>query len=117
MEVSKRYQGVVVPLVTPLTEKLVLDHVAVEELLQTMHEASFMPFILGTTGEASSLPVSVKHDYIRKAGLLKQKSQVLYAGIGSNCLQESIDLASFCFDAGVDVVVATLPSYYNLTES
>jgi dihydrodipicolinate synthase/N-acetylneuraminate lyase len=49
--------------------------------------------------------------------LLKQKSQVLYAGIGSNCLQESIDLASFCFDAGVDVVVATLPTYYNLTES
>jgi dihydrodipicolinate synthase/N-acetylneuraminate lyase len=41
----------------------------------------------------------------------------LYAGIGSNCLEDSVDLAKRCLDGGVDVVVATLPSYYNLTEA
>ncbi|MDQ3843454.1 MAG: dihydrodipicolinate synthase family protein, partial [Bacteroidota bacterium] len=42
---------------------------------------------------------------------------VLYAGISSNCMEESVSLAKFSFDAGADVVVATLPSYYLLTES
>ena len=116
MEVSKRYHGVVVPLVTPLTHKFKLDDEAVEELLDLMNDCSHMPFILGTTGEASSLPLSVKHDYIKKVTLLKKKYQVLYAGIGSNCLEDSVELANYCFDAGIDVVVATLPSYYNLTE-
>jgi 4-hydroxy-tetrahydrodipicolinate synthase len=37
-------------------------------------------------------------------------------GIGSNVLAESIDFASYCSLHAVDVVVATLPSYYGLTE-
>jgi len=41
---------------------------------------------------------------------------LLYAGIGSNVLAESIDFAAFCCLHAVDVLVATLPSYYTLTE-
>ena len=75
-----------------------------------------MPFILGTTGESASLPVELKKDYLQLAAKLKQPGTLLYAGISSNCLQESIDLAKQSFDAGVDVVATTLPSYYALTE-
>jgi 4-hydroxy-tetrahydrodipicolinate synthase len=40
----------------------------------------------------------------------------LYAGISSNVLQESVDFSIFCAKHGVDVAVATVPSYYALTE-
>lgn len=117
MFLKKRFHGIVVPMVTPLTEEFSLDEKAVEKIFKHISLFECMPFILGTTGEASSIPLSMKYDYIRKAASLKGKYQALYAGIGSNCLQDSIDLAKHCFDGGVDVVVATLPAYYNLTEA
>ena len=116
MQIKKRFHGIVVPLVTPLTEKNALDPGAVERIIENITRFECMPFILGTTGEASSMPDPVKYNYIRKAASLKGKYQALYAGIGTNCLQDSIDLAKRCFSAGVDVAVATLPSYYSLTE-
>jgi 4-hydroxy-tetrahydrodipicolinate synthase len=112
---TKKYKGVVVPAVTPLTEKQTLDQGSVERLLNYFDSNGVMPFIGGTTGEAASLPLALKQEYIRLAGRLKQPATVLYAGVSSNCLDESIDLAKYCFDQGADVVAATLPSYYALT--
>ena len=75
------------------------------------------PFILGTTGESASLPLDIKKDYVKEAGKNKKQGTLLYAGISSNVLSESIEFAKFCADHGVDAVAATLPSYYPLTES
>jgi 4-hydroxy-tetrahydrodipicolinate synthase len=116
MFIEKKYQGVVVPLITPLTEKFTLDHAAVEKIFEHIRSGACKPFILGTTGEASSLPQSLKQDYLRKAASIKESEDILYAGIGSNCLQDSIDLAKFAFDTGTDVVVATIPSYYPMSD-
>lgn len=116
MNKKKKYRGIVVPAVTPLTADYKLDQEAVEKIFSNFYEHDLMPFISGTTGEASSLPTSVKNDYIRLASKLKKRGTLLYAGISSNCLAESIDLAKKSFDAGVDVVAATLPSYYLLSE-
>src|SRR5688572_6831679 len=91
MSIKKRFQGVVVPLVTPLTENFALDVSAVEKIFRHITAFDCMPFILGTTGEASSLPLSLKLEYLKVAAKLKGKYQALYAGIGSNCLQDSIE--------------------------
>jgi 4-hydroxy-tetrahydrodipicolinate synthase len=112
---NKKYKGVVVPAVTPLTASLTLDIGAVERMLANFRKHHVAPFILGTTGEAASLSQQVKQDYLQTAARLKQPGDVLYAGISSNVLEESIAFANSCFDAGVDVVVATLPNYYPLT--
>lgn len=112
---DKKYQGVVVPVVTPLTKDFNLDHGAVERIFEHIRSGACMPFILGTTGEASSLSLSLKQDYIRRAAA-KKSNEKLFVGIGSNCLQDSIHLAKFAFDAGADVAVATLPSYYQLSD-
>lgn len=112
---TKKYKGVVIPAVTPLTPDFTLDREAVERLMAFFRSHQVLPFILGTTGESASLPASVKLDYIQTAARVKQTGDVLYAGISSNNLQESVSMAHTCFDAGVDVVVATLPSYYTLT--
>lgn len=116
MSIKKKYQGIVIPVVTPLTAEHALDEEAVEKMLTHFRRHEVSPFILGTTGEAPSLPLSVKHNYIRLAARLKKTGDVLYAGISSNCLEESVEMGKFCFGEGVDVAVATLPSYYALTE-
>ncbi|GAB3917529.1 dihydrodipicolinate synthase family protein [Larkinella terrae] len=117
MSMNKKYRGVVVPLVTPLTEAFRLDEAAVERIVANLQANGAMPFVLGTTGEATSLPLSVKKAYVKKAARLKTADTVLYAGISSNCLEESVEFANYCFDLGVDAVAATLPCYYTLSES
>jgi dihydrodipicolinate synthase/N-acetylneuraminate lyase len=116
MKSKKKYSGVVVPTVTPLTADYKLDHDAVEKMFDNFGQHHVMPFIIGTTGEAASLPTEVKKDFIDVASKLKKSDTVLYAGIASNVLRESVELAKYCFDKGVDVVAANLPSYYSLSD-
>ena len=112
----KKYQGVIIPAVTPLTENYLLDWEAVTMLLEHFRSAGVMPFILGTTGEAPSLSLSLKEEFVRLAIRLKQPGDVLYAGISSNCLEESVEMGKRYLSLGADVLVATLPSYYALNE-
>jgi 4-hydroxy-tetrahydrodipicolinate synthase len=112
----KKYRGVIIPAVTPLKSDHELDEWGVEKLFAFFRRHGVLPFILGTTGEASSLSIRVKQQYIRLAARLKQPGELLYVGISSNCLEDAVELGKFCFGEGVDVVVANLPSYYALTE-
>lgn len=104
-----------VPAVTPLTSQFQLDPSAVEKMFANFNTHHVHPFILGTTGESTSIPNNVKQQYVKTAVQNKKQGTTLYAGISSNCVQESIDFAKDCFYAGVDAVAATLPSYYALT--
>ena len=117
MKTEKKYSGVVVPAVTPLTADYKLDQAGVERIFDSFRRHDVQPFILGTTGEASSLVFSLKIEFLQLAGRLKSKGDTLYAGISSNVFLESVALAKHSFENGADVVVATLPSYYSLTES
>lgn len=116
MSREKKYTGVIVPAVTPLTDKLHLDETAIEKIFTSFYQHNISPFILGTTGESASLPLQLKKDYVLAAEKNKKMGSLLYAGIGSNVLAESNDFAAFCCLHAVDVLVATLPSYYGLTE-
>ncbi len=114
--VAKKYKGVVVPVITPVTKEHQLDEEAIEKVLCFLYENDVQPFIQGTTGEAASLSFVLKNSFIQKAGACKKEGMHLYVGISSDCLQNSIDLAKIAADNSVDVVVSTIPSYYPLTE-
>lgn len=116
MKTEKKYSGVVIPAVTPLTENFALDGAAVERMFNHFRKHHVSPFILGTTGEAASIPVEIKRDFLSLAGRIRQSGDVLYAGISSNVFTESVALAKHAFDNGAAVAVATLPSYYALME-
>src|SRR5688572_12618510 len=116
MKKNKKYYGVIVPAVTPLTKNHTLDTGAVEKNFNLFYQHNISPFILGTTGESASLPLSIKKEFLKAAASNKKAGSVLYAGISSNILDESIELAKLCADYNVDAVAATLPSYYALTE-
>ncbi len=117
MHTEKKYKGIIVPAVTPLTATYQLDETAVEKIFGHFYRYGVAPFILGTTGESASLPAEVKTAYVKAAAKNKQAGTVLYAGISSNVLHESITFAKVCADNAVDAVAATLPSYYALNES
>lgn len=116
MSAEKTYTGVIVPAITPLTGRRQLDEAAVEKIFDSFYEYDISPFILGTTGESASLPLQLKKEYVLAAEKNKKAGSLLYAGIGSNVLAESIEFAAYCCLHAVDVLVATLPAYYGLTE-
>ena len=117
MNNKQKFKGIVVPAVTPLTKDFKLDITALEKMFHNFHRHNVMPFINGTTGESASLPFKLKKDYITAASKIKHPGDMLYLGISANCLEESVTLAKIGFDNGVDAVAATLPSYYNLSDS
>lgn len=114
---QQQFKGVIVPVVTPLTQEFKLDVAAVERIFHQFHVHHVSPFILGTTGESASLPIALKEAYVKAAAKYRSAGSILYAGIASNVVEESVEFAKFCADNGVDALAATLPSYYALTES
>ena len=73
MSMQKKYQGLVIPMITPITAKGSLDKNAVEKIFDLFHSQRAAPFILGTTGESSSVSLEMKKKYIKRAGKLKKK--------------------------------------------
>lgn len=116
MKIQKKYQGTIVPVITPITDNFKLDPEAVEKIFSHLYRNDAMPFILGTTGESASLSNSVKLDYLKAAIKNKKPGSTLYVSVSSNCFEDSVDFAKQCFDEGVDVVAATLPTYYRLSD-
>ncbi|GAB2824017.1 dihydrodipicolinate synthase family protein [Ferruginibacter profundus] len=114
---GKKYKGIIVPAITPLTKDYTLDESAVEKIFANFYEHNIAPFILGTTGESASLSDSIKTDYLKAAAKNKKAGTVLYAGISSNVCKESVEFAKRCADNAVDAVAATLPSYYALNNA
>ena len=119
MQNKKKYQGVVVPMVTPVTEQGQLDVAAVERIIAFFGNNQVSPLLMGTTGEGNS--VSSADGLLLVETAVKANRQLstpitIYAGLTGNCFAEQLRQADAYLKAGADVIVATLPTYYALTE-
>lgn len=119
MQNKKKYQGVVVPMVTPVTEQGQLDVTAVERIIAFFGNNQVSPLLMGTTGEGNS--VSSADGLLLVETAVKANRQLstpitIYAGLTGNCFAEQLRQADTYLKAGADVIVATLPTYYALTE-
>lgn len=117
--VSKRqlspHHGVVVPMVTPVTPGGNLDEPAVRRVIDHMVAGGVQGiFVLGTTGESTSAPAALHERLVALAVEHVGGRARVYAGIGSNCLADSVAAAAVYAPLGVDAVVAHLPTYYAL---
>lgn len=117
MSIAKKHQGLIVPLVTPLTENLQLDKVAVGNILHNLGQSNASPFILGTTGESPLLSHQLKIEYLKTIIKCKPVNVKLYVGAPANAMKETITFAKQCFELGADAVVVSLPFYYKLSEN
>lgn len=115
MRKNKLCQGVVVPMVTPFTENGKIDLPAAERISSYMVENDAFPFILGTTGESLSIPHNERLPFVKSILQAVQGKKMVYAGIGSLCVQDSVRDGQTYLDGGISVLVAHLPSYYSLT--
>jgi 4-hydroxy-tetrahydrodipicolinate synthase len=114
--INKKYKGVVVPMVTPVKENGTLDTQAVERIIAFFVQAGVSPLLMGTTGEGNSVSQKDGLLFVETAVKAAQKRITIYAGLTGNCFAEQLAQAEAYTKAGADVIVATLPTYYALTE-
>lgn len=112
----KKYHGVVVPMVTPVKENGTLDTQAVERIIAFFAQAGVSPLLMGTTGEGNSVSQKDGQLFVETAVKAAQGRITIYAGLTGNCFAEQLAQAEAYTLAGADVIVATLPTYYALTE-
>lgn len=109
----KKLHGIVVPMVTPLTLNAEIDYKSTEKLVEHLISGGvYGIFALGTTGEAQSLSVQQRVDFVTFVGE-KIAGRVPYiVGVSDTSIVDSVSLAKIAQAAGACGVVATPPYYF-----
>ncbi len=115
--IQKKHSGVVIPMVTPVTEDFKIDDFAVASILKTFTKAKVNVFLLGTTGESTSVTESERKSLIQSAVDYAQNRIKVYAGVSSCCAEDTIRSANTYASMGVDAIVLHLPFYYPVDEN
>lgn len=112
---SKKYNGVIVPMVTPVTSDRKLDEESVVRICDYLARNGVSILVLGTTGESPSVSMDESRRLVKLASETVAGRVKIYAGISGNCLEENISNAQAYIQAKADVIVSILPYYYPLT--
>jgi len=112
-----KHRGVIVPMATPFTAIGALDEPAAERLVGHLARNDMGVFVLGTTGEAASIPPAARARLVEIAVKTAAGRVPVYAGICDNCLSTSTEAGRHWLRLGADAVVAPLSSYYLLSPS
>lgn len=110
------YKGVVVPMVTPVTKEGLIDKEAVKRIIESFVENGISPLLMGTTGEGNSVSPDESLVLVRTAVEAARKRVVVYLGLNGCSFKQHVESANEYHKIGADVIVATLPSYYALTD-
>ncbi|WP_298649429.1 dihydrodipicolinate synthase family protein [uncultured Proteiniphilum sp.] len=112
----KPLEGIIVPLVTPLSGNNRIDVHGLNNLIEHVIQGGVHGiFILGTTGEAQSLSIKQREEMIRETSRILKNRLPLLVGISDTSINDSAALAQKADEAGAYAVVAT-PPYYFATE-
>lgn len=112
---TKKYAGVVVPMVTPVTKDGQIDVAAVERIVESFAQAGVSPLLMGTTGEGNSVSAESGLTLVETTVKAARGRITVYAGLTGNVVADQIAQADRYTKLGADVIVATLPTYYALT--
>lgn len=110
--------GIVPPVATPLKAAGTLDRGALRLLIGRMLDAGVNGlFLLGTTGEAPSLPYSMREEIVSLACDTAAERCPVLVGITDTSLEDSLRLACHAADSGASAVVAAPPFYFPISQS
>lgn len=112
-----KYDGVVIPMITPVNEDFSIDSNSLALIMKTFTESEVSVFLLGTTGESTSVNEKDRNILVEETIKQAEGKIPVYAGVSSNCQHESIEMANHFAKMGVDAVVAHLPFYYPVKEN
>jgi 4-hydroxy-tetrahydrodipicolinate synthase len=116
-ESTECYKGVIVPMVTPFLENGLIDKTSAEKLINFLLDSGTMPFILGTTGECTSIPAEQRDVLVRILINNKREGMPLITGVNGLTFADTVAEANKYLEWGIDAVVFTLPAYFKLTDS
>ncbi len=110
---TPRYQGIIPPMITPLTGRDTLDLAGLERLIERLVAGRVSGlFILGTTGEAPSLSYRLRRELIEHTCRLVRGRIPVLVGITDTSIVESARLACDAANYGADAVVTSAPFYF-----
>ncbi len=108
-----RVRGIVPPVVTPLRDPVTLDEAGLERLVEHLLEGGVHGlFVLGTTGEAPSLDVALKHRMVERTCALVRGRVPVFVGISDPSFTESLRLAEHAGASGATALVLAPPFYF-----
>ena len=109
----KDHRGVIVPMVTPVTADGVLDEPALGRIVDFLCAGGVHGiFVLGTTGEALAIPATMRDRLVQLTVERVHGRALVYAGISTGSLSESVAAGNKYLQMGVDAVVAHVPSHF-----
>jgi dihydrodipicolinate synthase/N-acetylneuraminate lyase len=110
-------RGLITPLATPFAlsnrPEPTLDVPALERLIDHVIAGGVTGiFLLGSTGEFSSLGRELRQEIIRRASAHVNRRVPVLAAITDTAISESLRLADSAVEAGVDALVLAAPYYF-----
>jgi 4-hydroxy-tetrahydrodipicolinate synthase len=110
-------KGIIPPVVTPLIDSNTLDVNGLEKLIEHIISGGVHGiFILGTTGEATSLTYELRKDLIKyTTGIVNHRIPVM-VGITDTSIRGSLDIAEYSAGTGVDCLVIAPPYYVPISQ-
>ncbi len=115
---KKPVQGIIPPIVTPLTKESKLDVAGLERLVEHLISGGVHGiFILGTTGEAPSLTYEMRKEVIDRVCSQVAGRTIVMTGITDTSFEGSLHIAEHAHKAGCDSVVVAPPYYIPITQN
>src|SRR5436309_1558702 len=112
------FHGIVLPLVTPLLDRDVLDRAGLERLIEHVLAGGVHGlFLLGTTGESSALSSTLRREFVKAAVAQVNGRVPILVGVSDTSVVESLRLANDVAELGANAIVATTPYYLPLDET
>ena len=109
----KKIQGIIPPMITPLSGDDQLDREGAVRLIEHMLAGGVHAlFILGTTGESQSLSYELRYEFVRLVCKQVNGRVPVLVGVTDTSLGESLKLARVAADCGAAGVVAAAPYYF-----
>lgn len=109
--------GIIPPVVTPLLDNNTLDVEGLEKLIEHLLSGGVHGlFILGTTGEATSLNYNLRKELIKRTGELVNHRIPVVVGITDTALHGSLEIAEYSKSAGMDGLVIAPPYYVPISQ-
>lgn len=113
----KKLYGVVVPVVTPLTEEDRIDTVSLERLVDYCIDSGLQAiYPCGTTGEMMYLSVE-ERKLVAETAVRQAAGRVpVYIHVGAWNLKDTIDLAEHAVAIGADGIAVVTPAFFSVKE-
>lgn len=110
-------RGVIPPVVTPLISNNEIDEEGLSKLVEHLISGGVHGlFLLGTTGEATSLSYKLREKFVKKACELNAGRVPILVGITDTSFEDSITMAECYKQAGADAVVIAPPYYIPISQ-